>query len=59
MNTFTVHFDANDRTDEPLWIEVEAEYYRRADGWVTFKDGDHQVVADVPEGKIRFITSVP
>lgn len=35
-----------------------AEYYKREDGWVTFKDSDHKVIADFQESQLQFIAKV-
>lgn len=42
--------------DGDLTVRVEnAEYYKREEGWVTFKDSEHKVITDFPQDRIRLI----
>lgn len=52
MTTFTIAF-VYSNLDE----RIEAEYYKHEDGWITFKDAEHKVVAAAPESGVRMITA--
>lgn len=54
MPTYAIYLD-NGYTSLEDVTEVTASYYKHEEDWVTFKSGDHKVVADFPAREIRKI----
>jgi len=56
MTTFHVNMITG-ITGEEIEHSISAEYFRHDDGWVSFKDSKHKVIADFPEARIVSITA--
>lgn len=54
MQKFTIHF-RNYASETIPAREITAAYYKREDGWITFKDEAHKTLLDVTADDVRVI----
>ncbi|TFC59413.1 MULTISPECIES: hypothetical protein [unclassified Cryobacterium] len=59
MNTWRIDFQQPESHASRGHISIEAEYYRREDGWFTFKNAEHKAVLDIPAGEVLSVKREP
>lgn len=43
--------------DDHQVLHVDADHYKREDGWVAFKDSNDTIIADIPANRIKVIVN--